>query len=559
MGSMDPSKLQNALQKIFAATVLDPQLIVEHQRARLEFFGARVLAAVTETAEQRFREWFVLERESERLGVPPVEASLLSDDSATMLADSLVSVFTVTESFGDTADLIDLQDDEFYEVRVPADALQKGDLVVGRIHPDPAGGWQPSVALAVYRPGAVLAAAFKRDRATNDLDHQDHRLSQIEIEHLLLARKPFSTQIAKQPIEHLEAKLEGLLKGVDSSLSPTEISAALADAIRAGSVIGPLLDEFAFDTDVDLENLRILLLELWSAHHAGDLIRPPDSANPKPTAKPPVATAKDDIRKDESLGESLVRALDRGLAEKRDVEELFAQIEAMAGIEPEVEDEDAEDDPIDDLKKRAMLEGTDRGDLSPFVQEFLWETAPKDPEVTRVLQILVDLQQNATVPHIDVESVTSQDLLRLLLHCYLAAEPAARAATVRTAFGILREFYAWVEVTQEMSLRSVLLECQGSLLDHLDRLQAAGLSLSTSLDAMSSKGTGLLRVEDVAVNGLGLLDDDGGNHWVPTPAATAALLREGDLLLGALTTSSRGIALSGLVVALPALAEALIG
>jgi hypothetical protein len=149
--------------------------------------------------------------------------------------------------------------------------------------------------------------------------------------------------------------------------------------------------------------------------------------------------------------------------------------------------------------------------------------------------------------------------LRLLLHCYLAAEPAARAATVRTAFGILREFYAWVEVTQEMSLRSVLLECQGSLLDHLDRLQAAGLSLSTSLDAMSSKGTGLLRVEDVAVNGLGLLDDDGGNHWVSTPAATAALLREGDLLLGALTTSSRGIALSGLVVALPALAEALIG
>jgi hypothetical protein len=110
-----------------------------------------------------------------------------------------------------------------------------------------------------------------------------------------------------------------------------------------------------------------------------------------------------------------------------------------------------------------------------------------------------------------------------------------------------------------MELGGVLHGCQGPLLDQLDRLQSAGLALSSSLQARGGAGATILRVEEVADDGFGVQDDEGESHWLPAPASTAALLREGDLLLGTLQPSARGTALHGLVVALPADAESLIG
>ena len=69
----------------------------------------------------------------------------------------------------------------------------------------------------------------------------------------------------------------------------------------------------------------------------------------------------------------------------------------------------------------------------------------------------------------------------------------------------------------------------------------------------------MLEVEDVGPRGFGVRDDDGGDHWLEVDPATAANLRVGDLVLGALAPATAGQArgLVGLVVVLPADARSL--
>ena len=182
-------------------------------------------------------------------------------------------------------------------------------------------------------------------------------------------------------------------------------------------------------------------------------------------------------------------------------------------------------------------------------------TACGGTEVEALLKLWVGLQQNAALPHVDFDQVTAQDLMRLLLHVYLRAEPAARAAAVRDAFAAVERFSAWAESTQELSLGEALQGCQGALMSQLDRLQELGLRLSAP---GAARAPSLLHVEDVGKDGFGVRSDH-GSDWIDVPAATAALLREGDVLLGALQRDRRTVRLSGLVVALPGDAEALIG
>jgi len=548
MARLDPRRLQAALQQLHERVLREPHLPAEVQRARREFFGPRLAAGPPlPTAEQRFQEWFLLERESETLGAVPQEAVAADDDS--LLDDSLASAFLLAGTSGKRLEARDLQDGDSYELHAPAGTLQPGDLMVGRIHPDPAGGWLPSAAVAVYRPGQTVAAALQKDLGQLQLER---RLSQLELEHLLLRSGHHATAVAP-PLERLEAALDTLLRGAGSSRSAAAVSEALAAAARPGPVLGPLLDELAFDTAIDLDRARELLVELWNAHHAG--LAPPPAAEKAPAGE---AAAAGDGPPGETLGERLVRTLDQGLAQKQDVEELFAQLEAMAGIDPDAEDAEEDDDPVRDAAG-AAANAVDVGDLQPLVQEYLWETGRSDSEPARLLEQWVELQQNGAMPNVDLESVSSTDLLRFLLHVYLGAEPAARAAAVRAAHAALREFLAWAEVTQEMAVRGTLDGCQGALLEQLDRLQAAGLALSASLRAERRPGTGLWRVDDVGASGFGVRGDDGGEHWIPVAPATAALLRPGDLLLGAVARSDGGARFAGLVVALPADAEALIG
>lgn len=544
MSSDDAQTAAAGISKLAKLLAAEPRLQPEIQRARREFFGQQaaaqgVVPGASATAEHRFTEWFALERESETLGEVPIEVLPFANLEPTV-SGSLVAVVQVTAVNPDSATARDLQDDSMLDLMVPAGSLLPGDLVVGRLYSVGAGQWTPSIAAAVFRPGVAIGLAFARDAQRLSLQR---RLPQVEIEHLLLRRpdqskSPTSREPDAVPLERLEAELEQLLEGAGSELSITEVTTRLEATPRLGPAVGPLLEELAFDTAVDLDRVRALLLQIWNILHRDDEVAP---AGPRGTvvSVPPGAT----------LGEQLAQALEQGLAQKQDVDELFDQLGRMAGIDP------AELEETDDLDDEAAIEASaevGEGNLGPLVEEYLWELERTDSPAAGPLRQWAELQQNAPVPRNDIESITPSDVVRLLLHVYLAAPAGGAAAAVRATFGELRSFATWLTDTHEMLLEPVLDGCQGSFLDQLDRLQAAGDALTTAPSGLARPG--LLHIEALDASGFGASDDDGADHWIAAPAAALKNLRVGDLVLGALADRVEGTVarcLTGRVVVLP--------
>jgi len=559
------------------AMAKDPRLGTELVRARREFLGTDRAEAVgaADKAHHRFAEWFALERESDNLGAVPIEVAPYCE-LACDLCDSIAGVYLVVACTEDSVQARDLQDESVLDLAVPAGSLQQGDLLVGRLFELDVELWTPSTAAAVFRPGQELGKAFHRDVQHLGLER---RLWQIELEHLLLLRfdQSPSARVDQAPLEHLEADLDQLLQTGKSRLSAAEVSAKLAEAGGPGAVMGPLLDALAFDTEVDLDKCRVLMLQIWNARHG---------ETPEAPVSPATQTPG------ERLGERLARTLEEGLRHKRDVAELFAQLEAMAGLPAEDGDElegprdaevaeheefeadgdaerpqdDRDDEEGDDDEDADQGSVAATGDLDPLVQEYLWETG-RAGEPAGTLRLWLQLQADSPLPHTDFEFVTAKDLMRLLLYVYLGAVPAERTNAVRSAFGELQRFYAWAASTQEQDFRSVLDECKGPLLDQVERLQEAGIQLSTA--ATTNARPGILQVEDLGPNGFGVRDDDGESHWLRASPKALSSLRVGDLLLGALSPRARspvtaegrkstGPGLVGLVVVLPADAKSLI-
>ncbi|MBX3464182.1 MAG: hypothetical protein KF830_13495 [Planctomycetes bacterium] len=530
--------VEAALARLRAQVDADPRLHAECQRARREFLGGSSGGAA---AERRFEEWFLLERDSETLGATPSEVPSLAGELAD-LAGSMVGVFLVRGVDADAdegVEAIDLQDDQVLDLAVPAGSLRDGDLLVGRLYPGATGQWTPSSAAAVFRPGGPLAEAFRRDVDRLGLQR---RLQQVELEHLLLRRSgqsPSPTAAIEDgaPLEHIEADLEALLRAAGCRQSASAVSAELKAAPRPGSVIGPLLDEWAFDTEADLEAVRLLLHRLWNAHHAGRQHEEAVGRAPASSAGAP-------------LGERLARLLEEGLRRHQDVEDLFAQVERIAGIDPE---DEADDDSADEFETDPAAAAVE-GDLAPLVQEYLWETGRDRTPAAATLQQWVELQGNAAVPHTDLEQVNGSDLLRLLVHSYLAAAPGQRAAQVRGVFAELERFYAWAASTQDLTGTAVLAACRAAFVDQVERFEAASSLLSSAADGAAAIDARpvLLQVEDVGRDGFGVRDDEGENHWLAAPPTTTAHLRTGDLLVGAVAGGAGGSVLRGPVVVLPA-------
>jgi hypothetical protein len=542
----------------------DPHLAAEMQRARREFFpegpaGGSTVPGAADAAELRFAEWFTLERESEVLGAVPVDVPQHSGDAAEF-DDSCAGLWLVQNvTARAVVEARDLQDGSSIDLAVPAQSLLPGDLIVGRLFAAGAGRWIPSTAAAIFRPGEQLAKAFLRDVQRLGLER---RLHQVELEHLLLRRPRQPAPAANAdpvrepavPLEHLEADLDALLARSASEHTATAISQQLALAVRPGPVIGPLLDELAFDTELDLDVARELMVAIWNAHHGVAAVDGAGDDAAADTARSPSG---------ETLGERLVRMLDEGLAQKRDVGELFAQLERAAGIEPEPEESELDDDEGDDDDGEYEESGAPpeaeatKGNLAALVEEYLWETERAATGAATALRTFAQLQENAALPHRDLEEIDAADVMRLLLHVYLGAPPAERAARVRATFESLGDFYRWASEVQEMEVGSVLASCRGALLDQLDRLQAASDALSAT--ASVALRPGVLVVEEVSKQGFGVRDDDGNDHWLAGPPQALSHLHAGDLVLGALAPAdgTKPRTLGGLVVVLPADARAL--
>lgn len=541
-----PADLERSLSALFRRLESDPQLRAELARARREFLGhdRSVHAAdnaASASALVRFCEWYVLERESEVIGEVPLESLQRrgrEGDDASILEDSTAGVFLVERVESGQAQVRDLQDHQVLDVVVEQDSVRAGDLLAGRLYPGPGGEYIPSPVLSVRSDGASLGRAFQRDIVKLS---PDRRLTQVELEHLLF-RRWAATQDA-EPLEHLEAQLQSLL-GQGSAADARSISENLRRSPQPGPVMGPILDQLAFETQLDLDTARRVLMQIWN-HHASSST--PERETPEPGTEPVQVEFRGD--RAETLGQSLARRIEEGLAQHEDIDDLFASVGEMLGEDLSAEDEDPEDQSADD--NPAAI-----GDLEPLVREFLWESGSDNDLATNVLHRLNSMQQEMPVPKTDIAYLESSDLLRLLLQIFLESLPNNRAPAVRSAFEVLESFYVWAERTQEYELGDVLRGCL-EFLEDVQRLHDASNLLST---VDSGPAPCLMRVIELHETAVGVVVH-GQNEPVlmAVPGPSAAALRTGDLLLGSIRTDPESATLAGMVVVLPGELEHLLG
>jgi hypothetical protein len=560
--SSEPLQIQARLAALLEKAHADERVRAEMARARREFFGSDQPAYVDpadrtamDVAAQRFAEWFLVERPSEVLGNTPAALLGSGDDADEALLGSRCGLFLVESAIDQEVQVRDLEGGERLGlVGVPLD-LGPGDVLVGRVYPTAKGSYAPSAVLTVLSRSPQIAVAFQRDLRQLGLDR---RLQQIEIEHLVFQRWAvggMSGDEDRAPLEHIEADLQQLLER--ASVGDVHPAAGISQALRdagehPGAVIGPLMDELAFHTEVDLDRLRELLLQLSNAHRSAAKL--PRQAAPGVAAparkRPASAGQKSDALPGEGLGARLARRLDEGLAASEDVDALFRDVERLLGesLDDDEEDEDLMTGPDPEV-----------GDLEPLVREFLWEVG--EPPDTDILDELVQLQRAAPVPRLSVEYLEPDDYLRFVLQTWLANPPSERVSATQAAFSAVERFVDWLRTTQDLDLRDRLGTARDVLVARIDTLHAASLALSGGAPTGHEDAAGLARVLYCTDGGVELECESGRLRIdVASPSSAVAGLGEGDLILGTLARPAPGAGhFVGDAVALPRAVEHLLG
>ncbi len=527
-----PLDVRNQLAALLTAVESEPRLAAEMQRAKREFFGAQPDVFPSESGSEagaiRFAEWYLCERPSEFLGDVPVSVAagrFGEGASFELLGESVVGVFLVQSTSGERPTVRDVADNRGFELCEVPEEIAIGDVLVGRLFAsdEDHGAFVPSPAMTVVSKSPHFAIAFQRDLKNLAADR---RLTQAELEHLLFRQGMQGADEPPPPLEHVEAELDKLLVagGKTGSYTATAISDALRNSEHPSAIVESLLDELAFDTDIDLDDLRRVMLELLASVAASG------APEPEPEAEDDVG-AGDAVdmkvreshpkpfqpREGEKLGEQLARRIEEGLDGNEQIEALFADVENMLGEEIEEDDETIE------------LSALDDGDLEPLVREFIWELDVEEVERAR-LDAFVAVQNRAPVPRTSIESIERDDLLRYLLQVWLETSPAERVSHTRASGELIQKFFDWVESTQVVDRRVVVDEAKSAFLADLDRLDRAAHALGGGDEPVG---------EPALYAVIGVDDDDllfraiDGVDELRTPDSGAGDdLREDDLIVG---------------------------
>ncbi|MHC5062870.1 MAG: hypothetical protein ACYTG5_02715 [Planctomycetota bacterium] len=564
------SQIRELLLKLLDRHAGEERLQGELRRARREFFGEERPAYASdeeslELAAIRFAEWYLLERSSDQLGEVPVRLLMQAIEQGEdvdadpellgLLATSRAGVYIAESAQEKTVQLRDLQGGERLELSGIPESVDPGDIVIGRLFEIGAGTWLPSLALAILPASPELAIAYQKDLRRLNLDR---RLSQAELEHLLFRRWAENRQSPAEgpPLERLEAELETLLLAADlvDEYPSAAISAALKDSPDPGVVIGPILDQLAFDSDVDLEALQRILIQIWTRQNQS--ASPAEPETPKAQAPVPEKQSSGKAPRTGSesnqggLGERLAARLDAGLARKENIEELFKDLEGMLGegdLDGEVENPEGI--------------GSDAGDLEALVREFVWEEnlqAAEEATLARFIQS----QQETPLPKNVVEYLEEDDVLRFLLQNWLGSDPEGRLGHLRGQAAILDRFFAWVRATQCVELNGLREFLDHPLIREADRLDAAAKALSTSdrPDGSNAEEVELMRVTQVMPGELSLvLDRSHREVDAMIPARASGHLQADDLMLGRFEDIPGRGRLLGMVVVLPGKLQHLLG
>ena len=471
-------------------------------------------------------EWFLLERHSPSLFGVPVERLLerlreRADEAVTehvaSLLDSFTGIFEVGEVLeGEGLWLRDLAGLGHYALAAPEGSvhLRQGDLLVGRLFPVGDGLHTASYAAALFRD-AGLSRALEADlqRVRDESGKRVLHVSQAELERMFwgAGRRP-------EPADPVGAARDALAA---AGLSPDRVDELLARLSRApcdpdrafhgaGDALGEILDELAFETQVDLDLAREHLTRAWSA-----------LSSPAPPSRAEGGAASAEPRTDRRAA---VEAFARGREAGVDLEILLADLERDLALSPGDEPEAEEDTPAPDFP----------GVVGAMVDEFLWEVGRDDGERAAAryacLSSLSDYGARIGV----LEGLDSTELLRFTAFWIheqgVLAEGPERA---RELLDALDAFCRWAEEAHELPLRADFAPTLARLRESLPRIA----DLNRSLPPPPPGETGELYEvrEDASGRFGGVRDRHGRDHTASPEPGLADRLRPGDRLRGAIS------------------------
>ncbi len=557
-----PPRIEAALQLYRSLVLDDPILKAEFLDSSDEFFRGSLPAPEGSyelgLAERRHLEWFVAERHSPCLfGVPTermseriahevrrradageAEAEVLTS-ALDAVGESLTGVFVVSEvRLGEGAWLEDLAGFGEYPLSEPdgASALEKGDLIVGRLFPIGDALYLASPAAGVFR-NAELLGALRRDLAETRAAHTAKVLhvSQLEIETMFFG----AGSHGNLPSGGVDARASASNGSTDLSdfnpdagpltvsdpvgetrkfLTESGLAASAAEGILdelaaapfdpnrlvhgARDTLGDILVNLAFDTSIDLERARVLLQQAWAR-----LSQPP-----APARTPKRSSGPRDVRE-------AVDAFAQGRERGEDIAKLITDLERDLALDP-----DDEPDP-DELAPAPDFPGV----VGAMVEEFLWDIGlenPKDADRHREpLQHLAEFGANIGV----FEDLTAAELLRLTTFWIHERETLRGREEAVALVDALDSFCAWTATEHEMPLAEEFQPTLTTLRESLPRLVMANRELS--VDAAGDSGE-LFELRSTPDEPATLIDRDGETHMLAADSDLPRWLIDGDRVRG---------------------------
>ena len=434
------SEVFQLLEELEGRVLSDSALLGEWKRAMERFavgFG--------ESGLLRFREWFLLERPSERLGVPPALAwapdSLEEGSAWQRLLDSFLGIFRMAARQPEEGLLLeDLWSGRAVLLDAGAGAAFTPEtLFVGRFVLGEGGLHHPLPGyFVVAAPG--LVEALERDLNAQRVENPRARLSQAECERLFA---PFlgADTLEAAPLEHLEHRLATLLHGVEG----WDLERVRAELQRGGA--GELLNRLAFETDVDLEQLRRLLPRFAEA--AAGATGQALAAQPAPLLQP----------RTDSVGAALDR-FDRSRRKGAALADSFRQLEHDLGLEEGASLERVTEDP---------LGPTEAPGYGLWLETFRWEREQGGHRVgaaeERTVREFLAFLESSQPKRIEIHQLAGGHVLGF----FLAAEDPTHADR---RIAELVPFLRWAHAEQEAPLETLLQSLEEDLAQRLPQVVA---------------------------------------------------------------------------------------
>lgn len=476
----------------------------------------------------RHFEWFLFEREatdfSELFAAWREFASpeLLAQEE--LFAESITGVFEVQGVDGESG-IIDMKDlAGLTRLQVSGgetgEEVSSGDLIVGRLFPVGPGLYIPSSAHGQFR-SPVLIRALKVDLETlrAERPHAVMRLSQRELERMFWPVRPKSESEPNQEEEAGESRdAVGELREFLSmaGLGQQLISSWLYGLSRipydestlitgAGDYVGQVLEELAFNTEVDLGRARELFLHAWPALHGAE-----SATGPQQNETAAAECSPEDVAN--SLAE-----FDRDRAAGIDVETSIRELTKRLGIDVDELDEDsaAPDFP---------------GVVGAMIEEFLWEIEQEEGAELRKahegLRVFGSYANNIGV----FENLGRRQLLSFAAFWLPESRQLKNGAEAERMMRALKAFASWSEKNQGVELlKDGLDEVLDGLTNSLPRVVNANALLAKN-DQITGELFEFLGVKDESHSTL--RDARGESRAVAFDQRLHGLLQEGDLLRG---------------------------